>query len=283
MPITCGGPVFALTAASVSLISEESGPHVGSSSCSTWKSSPADDASGGLPGIFRCETGESRVGANDQLRQIARRNVIAGDIGGDDLDGHLEDVSAIDCGQHRLVHRFTRHDVSKWHPRPSCAIRKDLRRVGCRPMTPSRIALASDHAGFALKSALLATLEAWQIDALDLGTTGTTPVDYPDYATRMVACLAEGRAGRGVLICGTGIGIAMAANRYSAVRAAVCHDVTSAVLARRHNDANVLALGGRLIGEETARQCLRAFVDTRFDGGRHTRRVDKLSHADHLR
>ncbi len=150
-------------------------------------------------------------------------------------------------------------------------------------MNTSRVALASDHAGHALKSILLGALDTWRIDVIDLGTTGTDPVDYPDYAMCMAACLAEGRAGRGVLVCGTGIGIAMAANRHRAVRAAVCHDVTSAVLARRHNDANVLALGGRLIGEETARQCLRAFIDTPFDGGRHTRRVDKLSHTDLMR
>lgn len=233
--------------------------------------------------------------ARDQFRQVVRRNGIAGDIGGDDLGCHLEDISPVDCGQHRLFHGFSRSLVSnamvrvidavvtKWHPGPAYAIPSGRGNVSPQPMNIPRIALASDHAGYALKSALLSALDAWQIDALDLGTTGTDPVDYPDYAMRMVACLVEGRAGQGVLVCGTGIGIAMAANRHTAVRAAVCHDVTSAVLARRHNDANVLALGGRLIGEETARQCLRAFIDTRFDGGRHTGRVDKLSHADQLR
>ncbi len=231
----------------------------------------------------------------NQLRHVVRRNGIAGDIGGDDLGCHFEDVGPVDCGQHRLFHRFSRSLVSnvmvrvidaivtKWHPGPAYAIPRGGCNVSPQPMNTSRIALASDHAGYALKLVLLGTLDAWQIDTLDLGTTGTDPVDYPDYAMRMVTCLVEGRAGQGVLVCGTGIGIAMAANRHAAVRAAVCHDVTSAVLARRHNDANVLALGGRLIGEETARQCLRAFIDTRFDGGRHTHRVDKLSHTDHLR
>ena len=233
--------------------------------------------------------------ACDQFRHIVRRDGVTGDIGGDDLGGHLEDISPFHGGQHRLLHRFSRSLVSdvmvrvidaivtNWRPGPAYAIPRGGCNVSPQPMNIPRIALASDHAGYALKSVLLSTLDAWQIDALDLGTTGTDPVDYPDYAMRMVSCLIEGRARQGVLVCGTGIGIAMAANRHKAVRAAVCHDVTSAVLARRHNDANVLALGGRLIGEETARQCLRAFIDTRFDGGRHTHRVDKLSDTDHLR
>ena len=150
-------------------------------------------------------------------------------------------------------------------------------------MNVPTVALASDHAGFELKSALLGTLREWERDALDLGTASAEPVDYPDYANLMVACLTEGRAGLGVLVCGSGIGIAIAANRHPAIRAAVCHDVTSTVLARRHNDATVLALGQRLIGTETARQCLRAFLDTGFEGGHHLRRIDKLSNAPQLR
>ncbi len=145
------------------------------------------------------------------------------------------------------------------------------------------VALASDHAGAALKAALLEALDAWSIDALDLGCDGAGPVDYPDVASLMIRCLVAGGAARGVLVCGSGIGMAMAANRHPAVRAAPCHDVTSARLARLHNDANVLALGQRLVGEETARQCLEAFLATRFEGGRHTARVGKLSNAEHLR
>jgi ribose 5-phosphate isomerase B len=95
-------------------------------------------------------------------------------------------------------------------------------------------------------------------------------------ADALARCLAEGKAERGVLVCGTGIGIAMAANRHKGVRAAVCHDTTSARLARQHNDANVLALGARLVGSEVAKDCLRAFLDTAFEGGRHARRVAKL-------
>jgi ribose 5-phosphate isomerase B len=144
-------------------------------------------------------------------------------------------------------------------------------------MSGATIAIAADHAGFALKSALAAELEALGHEVLDLGTHSTESVDYPDYAAALAAAVESGRAGRGVLVCGTGIGMAIAANRHSVVRAAVCHDITSTRLARAHNDANVLALGARLVGEEVAKDCLRAFLSTAFEGGRHARRVDKLS------
>jgi ribose 5-phosphate isomerase B len=111
---------------------------------------------------------------------------------------------------------------------------------------------------------------------LDLGTDDTESVDYPDYGQALAHAVQEGRAERGVLICGTGIGISMAANRFSGVRAALCHDETSARLAREHNDANVLALGARMLGIEVAKDCLRAFLTTDFAGGRHTRRVAKI-------
>ena len=144
-------------------------------------------------------------------------------------------------------------------------------------MPAETIALAADHAGFELKQILKQDLEAAGLRVLDLGTHTTESVDYPDFGRRMADAISKGQVPRGVLVCGTGIGIAIAANRSPAVRAAVCHDVTSARLAREHNDANVLALGARLIGPETARQCLRAFLETSFGGGRHQPRVDKLS------
>ncbi len=144
-------------------------------------------------------------------------------------------------------------------------------------MSGATIAIAADHAGFALKSALAAELAALGHEVLDLGTHSTESVDYPDYAAALAAAVESGRAGRGVLVCGTGIGMAIAANRHAVVRAAVCHDITSTRLARAHNDANVLALGARLVGEEVAKDCLRAFLSTAFEGGRHARRVDKLS------
>jgi ribose 5-phosphate isomerase B len=139
------------------------------------------------------------------------------------------------------------------------------------------IAIASDHAGFALKSVLAQALRDRGLAVLDLGTDGPASVDYPDFADRLADALADGRAGRGVLVCGTGIGIAIAANRHRHIRCGVAHDATSARLTRAHNDANVLALGARLVGEATALDALAAFLDTPFEGGRHARRVEKLS------
>lgn len=142
---------------------------------------------------------------------------------------------------------------------------------------PESIAIASDHAGFDLKELLSEELGRLGFAALDLGTHDRNSVDYPDFADALAEALAEARARRGILICGTGIGIGMAANRHRHIRAAVCHDSTSARLARRHNDANVLALGARLIGTEVARDCLSTFLNTTYEGGRHDRRIAKLS------
>ena len=123
-------------------------------------------------------------------------------------------------------------------------------------MTSPMIALAADHAGFELKNSMKAVLEEHGFPLLDLGPQTADPVDYPDMAGKLAVALKDGRAEQGLLVCGTGIGIAIAANRYPWIRAAVCHDVTAARLAREHNDANVLALGARLIGPEVARDCL---------------------------
>jgi len=139
------------------------------------------------------------------------------------------------------------------------------------------VAIAADHAGFELKEVLKAELVSQGRKVLDLGTTGTQSVDYPDFAERLARALKEGQAQRGVLVCGTGIGISIAANRHRNVRAALCHDSVSARMARAHNDANVLALGARLIGTEVAKDCLRVFLDTPFEGGRHAARVAKLA------
>lgn len=142
--------------------------------------------------------------------------------------------------------------------------------------TNEPIAIASDHAGFELKAAIKADLEAKGARVLDLGTHGRDSVDYPDFANLLAACLAEKRATRGILVCGTGIGISIAANRHRHVRAGVCHDVTSARMTRAHNDANVLALGARLIGVQVALDCVEVFLATPFEGGRHGPRVAKL-------
>ena len=143
-------------------------------------------------------------------------------------------------------------------------------------MAQDTIAIASDHAGFALKKRLADELARLGFEVLDLGTHSADAVDYPDYGAALAAAIADGRAGRGVAVCGSGIGISIAANRSPAVRAAPCHDALSARLAREHNDANVLALGARVIGEDAACDCLRVFLSTEFEGGRHARRVAKL-------
>jgi ribose 5-phosphate isomerase B len=144
-------------------------------------------------------------------------------------------------------------------------------------MPQDAIAIANDHAGTELKKVLAAALAERGIAVVDLGTTTGDSVDYPDYAKAMADALSDGRAARGILICGTGIGIAMAANRFRHVRAAPVHDVSTARLAREHNDANVLALGARFIGVELAKECLDTFLATPFGGGRHVRRVAKMS------
>ncbi|MBR0720608.1 ribose 5-phosphate isomerase B [Bradyrhizobium manausense] len=136
------------------------------------------------------------------------------------------------------------------------------------------VAIACDHGGFALKEALKAALPdlAW----LDLGTDGAASVDYPDFADKLADAIKAGKAGRGILICGSGIGISIAANRHAHIRCALVHDVTGARLCRQHNDANVLALGGRMTGEAVAKDCVEAFLGTAFEGGRHQKRIDKL-------
>lgn len=139
------------------------------------------------------------------------------------------------------------------------------------------VAIASDHAGYQLKEVLKSELAALGHEVLDLGAAGGESVDYPDYGEKMARAIRDGQVERGVIICGSGIGISIAANRFPEVRAALCHDNLTAKLCRQHNDANVLALGERVIGVETAKDCLRAFLETPFEGGRHQRRVDKLT------
>jgi ribose 5-phosphate isomerase B len=140
-----------------------------------------------------------------------------------------------------------------------------------------KVAIASDHAGYPLKTALIPVLEELGFAVLDLGTTGNGSVDYPDFADALAAAFRDGSTRRGVLVCGTGIGISIAANRHPELRAALCHDGLTARLARQHNDANVLCLGARVIGSETARDCVETFFTTEFEGGRHAARVAKLS------
>jgi len=138
------------------------------------------------------------------------------------------------------------------------------------------LALASDHGGLALKAALVARLRAWGQAVVDLGTDGPAPVDYPDFAALVAGGVAAGRYRLGILVCGTGIGMSIMANRYAGVRAALCTSAYTARMARAHNDANVLCLGERVTGPGEAEDILRAFLDTPFEGGRHARRVEKL-------
>ncbi|MGF6231671.1 ribose 5-phosphate isomerase B [Inquilinus ginsengisoli] len=138
------------------------------------------------------------------------------------------------------------------------------------------VAIAADHAGYALKDQLRAVIEAQGLVVLDLGTNGPDRVDYPDFGHAVARAIGDGRASRGLVVCGTGIGISIAVNRHRGVRAALCHDVTTARLSRQHNDANVLALGARIIGFETARDCLAVFLSTDYEGGRHGDRIAKL-------
>jgi len=142
-----------------------------------------------------------------------------------------------------------------------------------------KIAIASDHGALDLKAFLKERLERRGMEVIDLGTNGPESVDYPDFADLMAETLKEGKADRGVLLCGTGIGISIAANRHPHVRAALVHDAFGAEMARAHNDANVLVMGGRTTGPEIAAQCLDIFLDTEFDGGRHARRVEKMSRS----
>ncbi len=142
-----------------------------------------------------------------------------------------------------------------------------------------RIALSADHAGFDLKDQLAAWLAEAGHDIIDLGTNSNDSVDYPDFGARLGEALASGRAERGIAVCGSGIGIAIAANRNPGCRCAQVNEPLSASLARTHNDANAIALGSRLIGPEMARACVEAFLTTEFEGGRHQRRVDMLNTA----
>ena len=141
-----------------------------------------------------------------------------------------------------------------------------------------RIAIASDHAAFDLKAVLAAWLRDEGHDVQDLGPDSADRVDYPDFGYALAAAIADGTADRGVALCGSGIGISIAVNRVAGCRCALVSEPLSASLAREHNDANVIAMGARLTGEDMVKACLTAFLTTEFAGGRHSGRVDKLSH-----
>lgn len=139
-----------------------------------------------------------------------------------------------------------------------------------------KIAVASDHAGFQMKAAVLDHLKKTGFDPVDLGPFNEERVDYPDFGYKLAEAIRGGQAGLGIAICGSGIGISIAVNRYKDMRCALAHDVTTARLARSHNDANVLALGARVTGPDIALECVSVFLTTNFEGGRHAGRVEKL-------
>jgi ribose 5-phosphate isomerase B len=138
------------------------------------------------------------------------------------------------------------------------------------------LGIGSDHAGYALKEALKRALSDWGVAFEDLGTFDETSTDYPDYAHEVASGVASGKYQRGVLVCGTGLGVAMTANRHKGVRAAPCTDSYAARMTRAHNDANVLCLGSRIVGPGLAEDILKAFLDGQFEGGRHAKRVEKI-------
>lgn len=143
-----------------------------------------------------------------------------------------------------------------------------------------RIALGADHAGFPLKEELKAYLEGQGIIYDDLGTYSPEPVDYPDIALRVAEAVAQGRFERGILICGTGIGASVAANKVPGVRAALCHDTFSARCSRAHNDSNILTLGARVIGFGLAKEIVNVWLNTEFEGGRHAVRLEKIKRIE---
>jgi ribose 5-phosphate isomerase B len=168
--------------------------------------------------------------------------------------------------------------------------------AGCDTPTPSRgvgggqytremrIAVGSDHAGFTLKDHVAAHLAVLGHEVVDLGTHDeVTSVDYPDYGAAVGRAVADGQADLGVCVCGTGVGISIAANKIPGIRAALVHDVTTARLARQHNDANVVCLGGRTTGVATATDSIEAFLSSEFGAGRHIKRIDKIAALDEAR
>lgn len=139
-----------------------------------------------------------------------------------------------------------------------------------------KIAIGSDHAGFGLKEDVLALLKGLDHDIVDCGTYNTESVDYPDFGEKVSKMVSAGEVEKGILICGTGLGMSMVANKFPNVRAALCNDLFSAKMSRLHNDANILVLGGRIIGKDLAAEIVRTWMSTAFEGDRHMRRLNKI-------
>ena len=140
-----------------------------------------------------------------------------------------------------------------------------------------KIAIGCDHGGIVLKDAVLEVLNEKNIEVEDLGCYTTDSVDYPDYALKVAEEVSQGKADLGIILCGTGIGISIAANKVKGIRAAVAHDLFTAEMCKRHNNANILAMGGRVISPDLAKQMVKIWLDSEFEGGRHTNRLNKIS------
>ena len=143
-----------------------------------------------------------------------------------------------------------------------------------------KIAIASDHAGRELKDDLKEFLSSMGVDVLDMGVNDDKSVDYPDYGIPLSEKVSKGDIARGILVCGTGIGMSILANKFKNVRAALVADVFTARMAKEHNDANILVIGGRIVGKGLAREMLRTWIETRFEGGRHQKRLDKITEIE---
>lgn len=148
--------------------------------------------------------------------------------------------------------------------------------MSCSTCGDGKVALASDHAGFGLKEIIKEHLSGRGVTPVDLGTDSPRSVDYPDYARKVCEAVLSGSADKGILICGTGLGMSMMANRYKGIRGALCHDHFTALAARGHNDSNVLILGGRILGTDLAKEVVDTWLDTPFEGDKHLRRINKF-------
>lgn len=143
-------------------------------------------------------------------------------------------------------------------------------------MPSLRVAIGSDHAGYSMKESLKGFLRELNVEVVDFGPPDDCSVDYPDFAEKVSMAVSSGEVQRGILICGTGIGMSIVANKFPGVRATLCYDLYTAKMAREHNDSNILVLGGRITGEEMARQIVKVWMETPFEGGRHERRLLKI-------
>lgn len=143
-----------------------------------------------------------------------------------------------------------------------------------------KIAIGCDHGGITLKDSIVNYLEERGVQIEDFGTFGTDSVDYPDFAYKVARSVADGKADKGILMCGTGIGISIAANKVNGIRCALCHNTETARLTAMHNDSNILAMGGRVIDADTAVNIVKAWLDTPFEGGRHINRINKISEIE---